>query len=205
MYGRFANRPYIPMRNLMKPLAGRCSLRLPGYDYTRDAAYFITICVRGRQCSLGEVRNGGMHLNDYGEIAASSWLWLAEQYSHVRLDQWIVMPNHLHGIIFIEDRGGGWQTVPTGNKPLGRLIGAFKTISTKYINNLRQVSKIPFWQRNYYDHIIRNDASLNHIREYILTNPLRWHLDRENPQAIGQDEFDLWLEDFNKPPHGNKL
>ena len=95
------------------------------------------------------------------------------------------------------------RTAPTGErkiKPLGRLIGAFKTISTKQINFVRKTSGVPFWQRNFYEHAIRDDHELNRIREYITTNPLRWDLDRENHQAQGRDEFDNWLATFKKPP-----
>ena len=88
-------------------------------------------------------------------------------------------------------------------KPLGRLIGAFKTISTKLINFTRKTSGVPFWQRNFYEHVIRDDDALHRIREYITTNPLRWDLDRENLQAQGRDEFDNWLATFKKPPDRN--
>ncbi len=104
------------------------------------------------------------------------------------------MPNHFHGIILIHDMPGrgGSRTAPTtnavhepserpGRKPLGRLVGVFKTVSTKHINLRRNRPAVPVWQRNYYEHIIRNERSLNHIREYILNNPLQWEIDRENP------------------------
>jgi hypothetical protein len=125
------------------------------------------------------------------------------------LDEWVLMPNHFHGIIVIHDvcdvvsgwdglccrggsRGGGSRTAPTTpvamadaipvkQKPLGRLVGAFKTVSTKHINQIRGTPGLPVWQRNYYEHVIRNDASLNRIRRYILENPSRWGEDHENP------------------------
>ena len=151
-----------------------------------------------------------MQLNPYGKIADTSWQWLSQAYDYVESDEWIIMPNHLHGIIFISpdniistDCRGGSRTAPTGEskiKPLGRLIGAFKTISTKQINFTRKTSGAPFWQRNFYEHVIRDDHSLNRIREYIVTNPWQWDLDRENPQAQGRDEFAIWLATFKKPP-----
>jgi REP element-mobilizing transposase RayT len=151
-----------------------------------------------------------MQLNIYGKIAETSWQWLSQTYDYVESDELIIMPNHLHGIIFISpdniistDCRGGSRTAPTGErkiKPIGRLIGAFKTISTKQINFNRKTSGVPFWQRNFYEHVIRDDHALNRIREYITTNPLRWDLDRENPQAQGRDEFDNWLATFKKPP-----
>ena len=102
------------------------------------------------------------------------------------MDEWVVMPNHLHGIIVIVDAAcrGGSRTAPTNlarHKPLGRLIGAFKTVSTKRINAIRDTPNLPVWQRNYYEHIIRDDEELNRIRQYIADNPMQWEMDSENP------------------------
>ncbi len=126
-----------------------------------------------------------MRLNEYGWVVAECWQWLDRQYQHVDLDGWVVMPNHLHGVIMIDDIGrGGSRTAPTDmakRKPLGRLIGAFKTVSTKQINILRGMSGAPVWQRNYYEHIVRGEEELDRIRLYIEDNPLMWEMDRENP------------------------
>ena len=184
----------------------RRSIRLRGYDYSRAGAYFVTICAQDRACLFGEVVDGKMQLNDAGRVVVDAWSWLNVQYPHIQLDEWVVMPHHLHGIIIISDGRGGshvravrepplrvresmgvanrpnTRTAPTGKcKPIGRLIGAFKTVSTKRINNMRGTPGISVWQRNYYEHIIRNDDSLNRIREYIVNNPLQWAMDRENP------------------------
>jgi REP element-mobilizing transposase RayT len=143
----------------------RRSIRLPEYDYASAGAYFVTICVQGGECVLGNVVAGEMQLNDRGRAAAESWAWLGDRYPYVSLDAWVVMPNHMHGIIVISDgedaprdaRGeGGSRTAPTGTapsgavkrKPLGRLVGAFKTVSTRRINELRDMPGTPFWQRN---------------------------------------------------------
>ena len=188
----------------MNILKNRRSIRIPGYDYSQSGAYFVTICVNKRQGLLGTVVNNQMQLNHFGKIAETSWQWLSQTYDYVESDEWVIMPNHLHGIIIISANcTGGEGTTPTGEskiKPLGRLIGAFKTISTQQINFTRKTSGAPFWQRNFYEHVIRDDHALNRIREYITTNPLRWDLDRENPQAQGRDEFDNWLVAFKKPP-----
>jgi putative transposase len=162
----------------------RRSIRLKEYDYSQPAAYFVTICTQDRLCLLGEIVDGEMRLNGVGQIVADAWKWLAVQYSHVELDLSILMPNHVHGIIMIRDDicRGGSRTAPTGKrKPLGRLIGAFKTVSTKRINELRLTSGGPFWQRNYYEHVIRNEAELAEVREYILNNPACWDEDENNP------------------------
>ena len=170
----------------------RRSIRLKGYDYTTAGAYFVTLVTKDRVCWFGDVVNGEMIWNKYGKICADAWLWLARQYDYVELIEWVIMPNHLHGIIVIIDGvdatgRGGSRTAPTTitmgtkRKPLGRLIGAFKTVSTKRINEMRRTPGEPIWQRNYYEHIIRNKNELNRIRQYIMENPLRWELDRENP------------------------
>ena len=126
-----------------------------------------------------------MKSNDLGEIVADTWLWLAQQYPYVELDAWCIMPNHLHGIIIITDDNkpcrGSSRTAQLQNaqrrKPLGSIIGAFKTVSTKQINQKRDVSGGAIWQRNFYEHIIRNDKNLNIIRKYVHENPSRWESD----------------------------
>ncbi len=165
----------------------RRSIRLKGYDYSQAGAYFITIVTQGRVCMFGDVVDGAMCLNDTGRIVAEVWQWLATQYDYVMLDAWVVMPNHLHGIMVITDPDGdadqgrgGSRTAPTRRKSVGRLVGAFKTVSTKRINERHGTPGAVVWQRNYYEHIIRGAASLARIRRYIATNPSRWSMDREN-------------------------
>ena len=133
-----------------------------------------------------------MVLDAIGRIALESWEWLAAQYDYVDLDEYVIRPNHIHGILMITDDGrSGSRTAPITNtrKPLGRLIGAFKTVSTKSINQLRNTPGQTVWQRNYYEHVIRNDNALNHIRAYIHYNSAKWHLDPYRPGGSGQDDF----------------
>jgi putative transposase len=174
----------------------RRSLRHKGYDYSAAGAYFVTICTHKREPLFGEIQNGTMMVNDYGQTAADAWLWLEQQYPYVKLDAWVVMPNHFHGIIIIADCRGGSRTAPTEEshwpiKPIGRLVGAFKTVSTKHINKIRRTPSAILWQRNYYEHVVRNDDDLNQVREYIINNPLKWDLDAENPgnthNTVGAD------------------
>ncbi len=127
---------------------------------------------------MGEIVDDTMRLNAYGQIIAEHWCWLADQYEFVELDAFVIMPNHLHGIIVITVGEGGSRTART--KSLGRLIGAFKTVSTKHVNEWRETPGDTLWHRNYFEHIIRNDADLDRIREYIATNPARWSEDAEN-------------------------
>jgi REP element-mobilizing transposase RayT len=155
----------------------RRSIRLKDYDYRQSGYYFVTLCVNDRRNLLGGIDGGRMNLNDAGKIVNNAWQWLGEQYEYVELDEFVVMPNHIHGIICI--RRGGSRTAPT-IKPLGRLVGAFKTTSTKQINIMLKTPGVQFWQRNYYEHIIRNDNELTRIREYILHNPAQWPNDRNN-------------------------
>ncbi|MCF7917020.1 MAG: transposase [Candidatus Omnitrophica bacterium] len=176
----------------------RKSIRLMGYDYAQEGAYYVTICVGKRTCRggsraalikpnhnvFGHIENGKMILNDIGKIIHDSWLWLANQYNYIDLDEFIVMPNHLHGIVFLtgvighgQGQGASRGAPTTLRKPLGQLIGAFKTVSTKQINIIRNIPGNRLWQRNFYEHIIRNESDLNRIREYIINNPANWKKD----------------------------
>jgi REP element-mobilizing transposase RayT len=171
----------------------RRSIRLKGYDYSQAGAYFVTICIENRACLLGQVAGGAVELNECGQVAHACWQWLREQYEWVDLDAFVVMPNHLHGIVVIRALdAGGSRTAPTvgaggaGNKGLGRLIGAFKTVSTRRINEHRGTPGQSVWQRNYYEHVIRNEAASHRLRDYIAGNPARWNDDPENP-AVSRD------------------
>ena len=168
----------------------RRSIRLPCYDYSQDGWYFVTMCALGHNCLFGKFADGQIQLYEYGRSIEKCWKWLAEQYDYVHLDRYVIMPNHMHGIIVILRSGsgkGGSRTAPTEDtrkcKPLSRLIGAFKTVSTKQINIIRNTPGQKLWQRNYYEHIIRNEEELNHIRQYIVDNPANWRTDKENPNV----------------------
>lgn len=179
----------------------RLSLRLSTYDYGKIGAYFITICTKDRVNLFGKVANGSMFLNTLGGIVQEEWLQLAELRDNVKLDEFVVMPNHIHSILFItHEIEGTASRAPTGRdfgRPvsgsLSTIIGGFKSGVTKRINQLLNIRFKGVWQRSFFDHAIRNDDSLARIREYIVTNPLRWELDRENPQRQGEDDFDRWL------------
>ena len=152
----------------------------------------MTVCIGNRACRggsrtalnigrnvFGYIKNGEMVLNDIGKIIHNSWLWLSDQYDYVNLDEFVVMPNHVHGIIFLTDMimKGASRGAPTSRKPLGQLIGAFKTVSTKQINQLRNMPGRRLWQRNFYEHVIRDESDLARIREYIINNPANWEKD----------------------------
>ena len=162
----------------------RRSIRLPDYDYSQTGAYFVTIVCKNRALLLDN--------QTYRDVVEEAWRWLASHHAHVTLDEYVLMPNHLHGVLLINSpRRGGSRTAPTEpaqNKPLGRLIGAFKTVSTKKINALRSTPGEQVWQRNYYERIIRNEDELNRIRTYIQENPLHWEEDPENPLVSHKSE-----------------
>ena len=117
----------------------RRSIRLPNYNYTSPGSYFITICSCDRECLLGHIIDGTMVLNEFGKLIQTTWQWLGERFHYVVLDSFIVMPNHLHGILILTDNGRGDSRIaPTyKRKPLGRLVGMFKTVSTIQINQIR--------------------------------------------------------------------
>lgn len=190
----------------------RHSIRLRGYDYTQPGAYFITICTHERELLFGDVVDGEMRTNEWGEIVREEWFRTAQLRPYVTLhdDEFVVMPNHVHGIIWIVGEIVGATrrvapTPPTGPDAgsIGAIIGQFKSIVTKRINALRATPGAPVWQRNYYEHIIRDERALTAIRRYIAENPLRWHLDRYNPSPAGTDPLarEIWnmLQESPRP------
>jgi putative transposase len=165
----------------------RRSIRLKGYDYSLAGAYFVTLVAWQRELLFGNVVNGESVLNELGQIVSEKWQWLETQYPYVELGAWIVMPNHFHGILVIHDIGrGGSRSAPTPikRKPLGGLIGAFKTVSTKHINLLRKTEGQIVWQRNYYERIIHDEHEMDRIHRYIESNPSQWMEDDENPNNV---------------------
>lgn len=185
----------------------RRSIRLTGHDYAQAGPYFVTICTQDRTCWFGEVADGIMHLNEAGRVAAAIWSDLPARFPGVATDAYVVMPNHIHGIIRIDvdaAEEGASNRAPTNDGPnpagaqsiapdiaphdipthaptLGAVVRAFKAVSARTI---RQTIAPRFaWQRNYYEHIIRDEESLNCVCQYIAENPARWPFDRENPAA----------------------
>ncbi|MCX8048287.1 MAG: transposase [Methylohalobius sp.] len=196
--GGFRTRPDRPDR------PNRRSIRLKGYDYSQAGAYFITICTRDRVCLFGEIVAGEMRLNDMGRIVETVWKEIPASYPGAAIDAFVVMPNHIHGIILVGapfmaphdvatragatmavqgamNRGamnrGAMNRAPT----VGEIVRGFKARVAIAIHRMPGCGNVAVWQRNYYEHIIRNEESLNRIRQYIADNPLQWALDRENP------------------------
>jgi len=173
----------------------RQSIRLQGYDYSRVGAYYITICARDRQGLFGDIVDRHMQLSQAGLIICSVWDDLPRFYDGIELDAFVVMPNHVHGVVVIHQPVETIHDSPSHAVPvvqrrrmlLAKLIGRFKMVSAKQINTLRGSSGQPLWQRNYYEHVIRDDGSLNRIRQYISDNPAQWEFDHENPVAFGSE------------------
>jgi REP element-mobilizing transposase RayT len=147
------------------------------------------MCSWQRECLFGEIADGKMYLNEIGLIVNDTWSWQEKQYPYLELIDFVIMPNHLHGITLIDQHKDGSRTAPTQRlKPLGRILGAFKTRSTRLVNEFRQTSGAPIWQRNYYERIIRNEFELNRIIDYIISNPANWSDDENNPLNVGMKD-----------------
>jgi len=158
----------------------RKSIRLKNYNYSNIGAYFITLCAYNRESLFGDVQTGKIILSQFGQIIYNKWNQIPKHFQNVQLDEFIIMPNHLHGIIIIV---GAKHSTKDSSKNLHHKQ---KNASPLRPNGTKPGSlSAPFWQRNYYDHVIRNDKELNEIREYIINNPLKWELDKENPKNWG--------------------
>jgi len=202
----------------------RRSVRFPGYDYASPGAYFVTICVHGGECLLGEVADGQMRMNRLGQMVQSAWQAIPAHSSHVRLDAFVIMPNHIHGIVVINRRGEAspatassatqaamsdnhtstqpirgdasplpsTQPDPGDASPLrgppagslGAIVANLKSVTTRRFNRLRGTPGVPLWQRNYWEHIVRDEVAAHRIRAYIQTNPARWEEDKLRPGAL---------------------
>jgi len=162
--------------------------RKKGYDYSNNGIYFITSCVHKRMHLFGKIENEKMELNEFGEIAKKQWDWLAKQYLYVVLHNFVVMPNHIHGLIEIDDNRicycrDGSRPVPTITntikiKPLSQLMGAYKTTVSKQIHLLGNAQFK--WQRSFHDRIVRNKIQFYNINNYITNNPKKWDMDNLN-------------------------
>ncbi|GAB6099399.1 transposase [Halanaerocella petrolearia] len=181
------------------------SMRLKNYDYSKSGHYFVTICSSNRNCIFGKINDNKIKLNKYGQIADDYWSEIPQHFDNVKLDQHIIMPNHIHGIIIIKNNNcrniknndcrdmachvpttttKTTKTRKFGNRKSGTLstiIGSYKSAVTKKTNQIRNTPGNSIWQRNYYDRIIRSEDELNRIGTYIRQNPLKWELDNNSP------------------------
>ncbi len=184
----------------------RHSMRLKGYDYATGGAYFVTICTHHREDLLGSVVSGVVRPSECGLVVQRAWNDLPGHYPHVALDDFVLMPNHVHGVLFLGDEEVVNDIVVAGLRPatttagnasrpsygdaastraarrhsLSEIVRAFKTFSARRINALRGTPASPVWQRGFYDHVVRDEPDLRRIRQYVLDNPLTWDADHEN-------------------------
>ncbi|MED7788784.1 transposase [Francisella sp. 19X1-34] len=198
--------------NQTKYFKNRKNLRLKYYDYSSNGAYFVTICVNNRECLFGDIIDGQICLNDAGQMVERIYHDLENKFANIQCGEYVIMPNHFHCVIHICNDGyrtnerANIEFVPTKvpvgvnlcvdlklekgehvDTPLHKIIQWFKTMTTNaYINGVKTKNWQPFdkrlWQRNYYEHIIRNEKSYNEIIKYIQLNPLKWELDELNPK-----------------------
>jgi putative transposase len=171
----------------------RRSIRLKGYDYSQNGAYFVTICTWQRQSLFGDIVSSEMQLSRYGEIVQLYWDNLIKHHCHLELDCFVIMPNHVHGIIILTDNqvttkndlSRRLNPVRPHRHGLPEIIRGFKTFSARSINKYRRLTGVSVWQRGYYEHIIRSEESLHRIREYIINNPENWEKgDELHPDRI---------------------
>lgn len=182
----------------------RRSVRFPGYDYSFPGAYFITICAHRHKNIFGRCADKKMYLNAFGEIASIEWNKTEIIRKEIRLDSYMIMQNHLHAVVWItnlnletfivgangyspscitnkiisDNRAYRHTPLRSPSNTIGSLIRGFKSSTTNKIHKINKKYNEPVWQRNYYEHIIRNENELNFIREYIRTNPANWRLDK---------------------------
>ncbi len=168
------------------------SIRLKGYDYAQAGLYFVTLCVQNRKAIFGSIRNGKMHLNLLGRIAEQEWRNTAEIRKNCSLGPFIIMPNHFHAIISIDYTIKASESIGEFKSPsqsLGAIIRGYKGATTKKIKSLYRLGGLRFalpaidlsksiWQRNYWDHIIRNEKAHRNIANYIINNPAKWEADK---------------------------
>lgn len=171
----------------------RRSIRLPEFDYARHGPFFVTLCVKNRKCIFGAVADGQMQLNRFGQIIEDEWIHTAELRPETVFDAYVVMPNHFHGIVSVLNaeaerlgRVGAHSRAPLRrqSRSLGSLIAQFKATTARLINLLRGTPGASIWQRNYYEHIVRDERDLERIRDYIAANPARWEEDGYHPSRL---------------------
>ncbi|MEK6733209.1 MAG: transposase, partial [Candidatus Omnitrophota bacterium] len=163
-------------------MKSRKPTRLHGYDYSQNGYYFVTMCTYNRIEWFGKIENDQMILNECGQVISECRHDLPNHYRNIKLDESIIMPNHVHGIIIIENNvGNGLKPFPTKMHGLSEIIRGFKTFSSRRINEKIINDNAHFhWQKSFYDHVIRSEKELIEVREYIVNNPKKWDLDTEN-------------------------
>jgi putative transposase len=170
----------------------RRSIRLKDYDYSQSGEYFITICTHNHECLFGEVVDEGIKLSPQGKTAQQCWLDIPMHFNNAELDEYVIMPNHIHGIIILKDNSVGTRHAVSLHEQFGKpkcgtiptIVRSFKSAATRQIRILTNEYEIPIWQSRFYEHIIRDDKDLDNVREYITNNPFNWLLEKDVPNNL---------------------
>ena len=153
--------------------SSRRTPRLPGFDYATPGVYFVSTCTHRRRCVLGSVVDGEVRLSEAGRIVQEEWLLTAEKLPYVILDAYVIMPNHVHGLIVLHER---LRDEPAEGRKhsLSTIVGAFKAAASRHVGAIAGHQGSVLWQRSYHERVVRNDQELGRIRDYIAANPARW-------------------------------
>ncbi len=180
MYGSGRCMPFNP------DVHHRRSIRLPNYDYSIEGAYFVTICSFQKGCIFGEIQNEEVLLNSFGKTLEEEWYRVPLIRPEITLDKFVVMPNHVHGIRWINEAAtsvgiGRTSRAPLQRKPrsLSSCMAQFKATVTYRIRAMAP-EHTNVWQRNYYERVIRSERELDDIRRYIIENPIKWEMDEHH-------------------------
>jgi putative transposase len=176
----------------MRREPGRPDIRLANYDYSSAGGYYITLCAENRTNQFGEIIDGEMILNPEGDIVFEEWERSTELRPHMIFDEFVIMPNHMHAVVWILDKDTSCaahssvhlQRTPRVARSLGSFVAGFKATTTRRIKTIQSTPRVKIWQANFYEHIIRNEPELQRIRDYIIGNPAQWAADKENPDCI---------------------
>jgi len=169
----------------------RRSVRLPGFDYSKIGMYFVTVCASERRCIFGEVRDDETVLSSIGQIVSACWIEIPHHFPNVKIEAYVVMPNHIHGILTIHSnwKGAGSQEklaapMESFGKPTPRsiptIVRSFKAAASRHSRESGYVKGESIWQRGYYEHVLRNTREYVEVTNYILQNPARWADDEDN-------------------------
>jgi len=201
----------VPGKSYDPRLHHRHSIRLRGYDYSLAGMYFVTFCVSERAFLFGEIDEGNMLLNDAGKAVLSCFDAVGSRYRCAGIDCLVIMPNHVHAVIVLSAGPIGCGILctdlprePSAGLKLSDVVHDIKLwTANAYRSSVRENGWRPYvgtlWQRDCFEHIVRDAESLARIRAYIRDNPSRWAVDRENPAREGDDPFDLWLDSLGQP------
>ena len=175
----------------------RKRIRLRYFDYRRTGIYFVTVCTHRRQPTLGKISDGKIQLSNLGELVEHRWSSIPNHAPNVDLDHFVVMPNHVHGLIGVDAPGVHSESKRRPGElrggSVGAIVGGFKASVTRIGRIEGTVGADSVWQRGFWEHIVRGPEALERIRRYIAENPSRWHCDAENRNRRGEDPFDEWI------------